>query len=149
MGQLGGRRNRVRAERAQSREKPPPQQGRPEKPIATHTPGNVSSVKRLVLPVGRIRFLIHSEGFSRQSLDVLKPNTVTSGNRGSIISLTVGQGRVKKKTGEALRNTPVTYVTAQKYERETRQTHRASRTAPCRQCAPAIKTARLLLWRTC
>lgn len=45
--------------------------------------------------------------------------------------LDCGTGRVKKKTGEALRNTPVTYVTAQKYERETRQTHRASRTAPC------------------
>lgn len=107
---------------------------------AQHTPGNVSSVERLVLPVGRIRLLIHSEGFPRQSLDVLKPDTVTSGIRGGIVSLTVGQRRARKKTGEALRNTPVTYVTAQKYQSETRQTHTASRTAPCRQCAPAIKT---------
>lgn len=89
--------------RAHSRQKSPPTSD-DQRNTSRHTPRNISSVKRLILPVGRIRFLIHSEGFSRQSLDVLKPNTVTSSVRGGIISLTVGQRRVKKEKGVAFRN---------------------------------------------
>lgn len=105
-----------------------------------HTPRNISSVKRLILPVGRIRFLIRSEGFSRQSLDVLKPNTVTSGIRGGIIFLTVGQRRVKKEKGAAFRNPPVTYFTSRTRECETCQSPYGLAHTSCRRCVSAKKT---------
>lgn len=75
----------------------------------TWVPCYISSVERLILPVCRIRFLICSEGFSCQSLNVLKPNKATSSISSSSIFLTVGQKKVKKKKGAALRNLPVAY----------------------------------------
>lgn len=124
--------------RAQSRQKSPPTSDN-QRNTSRHTPRNISSVKRLILPVGRIRFLIHPEGFSRQSLDVLKPNTVMSGVRGGIISLTVGHRRVKKEKGAAFRNPPVTYFTSQKRERETRQRTYGLTHTSSRRCVPTKK----------
>lgn len=70
-------------------------------------PCYIPSVERLILPICRIGFLICSEGFSCQNLNVLKPDRVMSSGSGSIISLTVG----RKKRKRHFRDLPVTNLT--------------------------------------
>lgn len=120
MGDGGRQRDTDSAERAQRRKFPPSRENQGALP--RWIPCYISSVKRLILPVCRIRLLICSEGFSRQSLNVLKPNKVTSNISSGIIFLTVGQRKANKKKEEALRNLPVTYLTFQKCESYTLQT---------------------------
>lgn len=76
-----------------------------------HVPCYVSSVERLILPVGRIRFLICSEGFSCQSLNVLKPHKAMPSISSSVTFLTVGHREVRDKEGEARWNLLVTSST--------------------------------------
>lgn len=89
-------------------------------------PCYISPVERLVLPVCRIWFLICSEGFSCQSLDVLQPNTAGPSSSSSIV-LAVGHGRVEKRKGEALNNLPVTISHLQQHGSHSFTFHTASR----------------------
>lgn len=93
-------------------------------------PCYIPSVERLILPVCRVWFLICSEGFSCQSLDVLEPNAAGSSGRGSsssILFLAMGQGKVKKRKGEALNNFPLTFHTCSNMEVTCFKLHTASR----------------------
>lgn len=108
-------------------------------------PCYISSVERLVLPVCRIWFLICSEGFSCQSLDVLKPNT--AGPSSSSIFLAVGQGKVKKRKGEAL-NLPVNISHLQQHGSYTFQTPHSIKGTGYPKCVHAIQTRRGRLLQT-
>lgn len=110
-------------------------------------PCYVSTVERLILPVCRIRLLICSEGFSCQSLNVLKPNKATSTISSGIILLTAEQRKVKKEGG-ALRGLQLHMSRFRNRTVKHFKLHTASSIPKDIQCAHAIEMGRgLLLWK--